>query len=129
MLPRVASHMPRNPIEADITAPTTKATVRNMPDWPKFRATEPLSRVILADVTNTTIGEWDHDDADRAELPLDVGHRAFLDGIRDVVHLLIAGFCGQDPLHQRVPDTERDHRDDQGATSKSVSVRLRSKAW
>ena len=36
MLPRVASHMPRNPIEADAAPPTRKASVRNRPDWAKL---------------------------------------------------------------------------------------------
>ena len=54
-LARVASHMPRKPMEPDAAPPTRKASVRNRPDWKKPRATSfPPGFTISAEVRNTT---------------------------------------------------------------------------
>ena len=54
-LPRVASHMPRKPIEADAVPPTRKASVRKKPEPAKPRATSPVSFLIVDEVRNTMI--------------------------------------------------------------------------
>ena len=81
-LPRTARLMPMNPVSADRTAPATKASVRYRPDSPRPSADREVGLDDLDRGDEHEDRDRHHDDGDRLELALQVGHRAFLDGRR-----------------------------------------------
>ena len=92
------------PVRPDRKQPATNASVRKSPDCanesPTTRSAGVGGLTTSVDVTNTTIAERDQDDGDRLELPLQVGHRAFLDRRGDLDHLRRALVGGEDAPHR-----------------------------
>ena len=131
-LARVASHMPRKPMK-----PLKQARRRGrracgtVPDWTWLEALvrcRPFSTSV--EVTKTIDGERHDDHDDRAELALDVGHRAFLHRGGDLAHLLGAGVLGQHAPHHDPADDQRDHaRPPTAKISQNHSWRPSVKIW
>ena len=72
--------------------------------------------------------ERDEDHGDRLELPLQVGHRAFLNRLGDLLHLRRALILGEHAPHEEEADADREQRgqrgpdQDQPLTSTQVEV-------
>jgi hypothetical protein len=95
-LARTDTFMPMKPATPDSTAPSRKPIATVMP-----------SRQA------TQHEQHDADDGDGGVLPLQIGGRALLDRLRDLLHALIARVAGQDILRgdDAIGDGQRPKRD------------------
>ena len=99
-LPRTARLMPMKPVKPDRSAAREE---RQRAERPGLHVRERFTAVGLGDRGR---GEEHHDhqrdedEADRAELPLEVGAGPFLDGAGDLDHLVGAPVGGQHPPHE-----------------------------
>ena len=96
--------MPMKPTSAEKRAPTRKNTAR------PTRVSQPPS----ATGQDEQEEEDDHgEDAERAELPFQIGRRTFLHRLRDLAHLHRALVRGQDGLDQIGGEAEGGEGDDE----------------
>ena len=115
-LPRTARLMPMKPVRPDRRQPSRKARVRNMPDWTKLSASVcPSAFSTATEVSEDHDEQRDEDQADRAELPLQVGHGALLDGLGDLLHLRRALVLGEHAPHEQEADGDGEQGGQRGA--------------
>ena len=100
-LPRTHSDMPVNPVSPENRAPTRKKMLRpHCTPWPS------------AGQHQQDEEDKDDEDAQRPELPAQVGRGAFLHGLGYFLHLRGPLASGQDLAHQHARDGEGSQCDD-----------------
>ena len=109
-LPRTARLMPMKPVRPDRKQPSTNAPVRKptrLHERERDGAVGVLHRGRREEHDDR---ERHEDDGDRLELPLQVGHRAFLNRLGDLLHLLGALILGEHLAHEEEADDDREQR-------------------
>ena len=121
-LPRTARLMPMKPVRPDMKQPRMNARGA---EHARLRVAQRDVRVAVRqpEPVGPHLGrgeehddrERDEDDADRLELALQVGHRALLDRLGDLLHLLGALVGGEHAAHQEEADAEGEQRGRDGS--------------
>ena len=106
---RTASHMPVNPVSAEKPAPRMNASER--PN--RIEKLEWTACAGVGSTMNRTTVRMRQEDAQRRELALEVGARALLDRLRDLLHLVGALRRGEHLADQVVREDERHQRHEQ----------------
>ena len=95
--------------------PATNASVRNEPDCEERQRLGAVGLLDRHRGDEHDDRQRDEDEADRAELPLQVGDGAFLDRLGDLDHLGRALVGGEHALHEDEPDGEGEQRGERRA--------------
>ena len=114
-LPRTARLMPMKPVRPDKKQPSTNAAgaeAARLHERQRDAAVGVLHRGRREEHDDR---ERHEDHGDRLELPLQVGHRAFLNRLGDLLHLRRALILGEHLPHEEEADADREQGRQRGA--------------